>query len=136
VLLERSDQIVRNDLERPKVGPKGGGQDARSNVVHRQAPNNEKAHLVWAFLFMQYSNMMCWHWRVAYRPPSVDLAGTELLFIHKAHPNGWALCVSGVFKLMRQKQEGLNCQRMWPFRRIFNPHLVLLTTFVTDLTLV
>ena len=37
-------------------------------VAHRQAPNNEKAHLVWAFLFMQYSNLLCWHWRVAHCP--------------------------------------------------------------------
>ncbi len=27
------DKIVGNDFERPKDGPKGGGQDARSNPL-------------------------------------------------------------------------------------------------------
>jgi len=35
------DKFVWNKFEQPKAGPKGVGQDARSNVGHCQALNNE-----------------------------------------------------------------------------------------------
>jgi hypothetical protein len=31
--VQRLDKIVGNDFEQPKAGPKGGGQDARSNIT-------------------------------------------------------------------------------------------------------
>ena len=33
VLTVRSDKIAGSDFEQPKAGPKGGGQDARSNIT-------------------------------------------------------------------------------------------------------
>ena len=40
------DKIARSDFERPKDGPKGVGQEARSNVGHCQALISESLDIV------------------------------------------------------------------------------------------
>ena len=40
VIFEPLDQIAGSDFEQPKVGPKGGGQDARSNSCNAWPPSS------------------------------------------------------------------------------------------------